>query len=171
MTLYEINSQIDQILSNIEIDDETGEVLVDTLLEGLCKLPSHDVKIENIACFIGGQELKAGMQRLRQRRSKESQPGLKQKEKTYLNALHICLTTTTYRAKFAQARCKISYRKSTSTDVDEVAFLEKYKDDPKMCTPKPTEYKYDKNELKKMIKVGQVIEGVKVVENNNISIK
>ena len=40
-----------------------------------------------------------------------------------------------------------------------------------MCTPKPTEYKYDKNELKKMIKVGQVIEGVKVVENNNISIK
>ena len=31
MTLYEINSQIDQILSNIEIDEETGEVLIDTI--------------------------------------------------------------------------------------------------------------------------------------------
>ena len=49
MTLYEINSQIDQILSNIEIDDETGEVLVDTLCLKVStkKLPSHDVKRKN----------------------------------------------------------------------------------------------------------------------------
>ena len=39
MTLYEINSQIDQILSNIEIDEETGEVLIDTtLLKSLQRL-------------------------------------------------------------------------------------------------------------------------------------
>lgn len=166
MTLYEINSQIDQILSNIEIDEETGEVLIDTtLLESL--QIAHDVKIENIACFIKNlnaeaEALKAEEKNLNVRR--------KQKEKT-IERLTYMLDNDLQGQKFETARCKISYRKSTSTDVDEPVFLEKYKDDPKMCTPQPTVYKYDKNELKKMIKAGQVIEGVKVVENNNISIK
>ena len=111
------------------------------------------------------------MQRNKAEGPKESQPGSEAKRKDLLERLTYMLDNDLQGQKFETARCKISYRKSTSTDVDEVAFLEKYKDDPKMCTPKPTEYKYDKNELKKMIKVGQVIEGVKVVENNNISIK
>ena len=107
MTLYEINSQIDQILSNIEIDDETGEVLIDTtLLESL--QIAHDVKIENIACFIKNlnaevEALKAEEKNLYARR--------KQKEKT-IERLTYMLDNDLQGQKFETARCKISYRKS-----------------------------------------------------------
>ena len=166
MTLYDINSQIDQILSTAEIDEETGEVLFDTtLLESL--QIAHDVKIENIACYV--KNLKADAEGIKAE-VKNLQARLKAKDKL-TERLTYMLDNDLQGQKFETAKCKISYRKSTSTEVDEAVFLEKYKDDPKMCAPKPTEYKYDKNELKKMIKAGQVIEGVKLVENNNISIK
>ncbi len=165
MTLYEINSQIDQILSNIEIDEETGEVLIDTtLLESL--QIAHDVKIENIACFVKNlnaevEALKAEEKNLYARR--------KQKEKT-IERLTYMLDTDLNGQKFETARCKISYRKSTSTVVDEEVFLEKYKDDTNMCTPNTT-YKYDKAQLKKKIQAGETIDGVTLSVNNNISIK
>lgn len=166
MTLYEINSQIDQILSNIEIDEETGEVLFDTtLLESL--QIAHDVKIENIACYVKNlasdiEAIKAEEKNLKARR---------QSKEKLVERLTYMLDNDLQGQKFETARCTISYRKSTSTVVDEVVFLDKYKDDPKMCTPQPTEYKYDKNELKKKLKAGEKIEGVTLSENNNISIK
>lgn len=166
MTLYEINAQIDQILSTAELDEETGEILFDTtLLESL--QIAHDVKIENIGCYVKNliaeaEAIKAEEANLKARRQA--------KEKA-VERLTYMLDNDLHGQKFETARCKISYRKSTSTEVDETVFLEKYKNDPKMCTPKPIEYKYDKTELKKKIKAGQAIEGVKLVEKNNISIK
>ena len=51
MTLYNINSQIDQILSSAEVDETTGEVLFDTtLLESL--QIARETKLENIACYV-----------------------------------------------------------------------------------------------------------------------
>lgn len=166
MTLYEINSQIDQILSTAEIDEETGEVLFDTtLLESL--QIARETKLENIACYVKNlasdiEAIKAEERNLKARR---------QSKEKLIERLTYMLDNDLHGQKFETPRCKISYRKSTSTEVDETVFLEKYKNDPKMCTQKPIEYKYDKTELKKKIKAGQIIEGVKLVENNNISIK
>lgn len=165
MTLYEINSQIDQILSNIEIDEETGEVLFDTtLLESL--QIAHDVKIENIGCYVKNldsdiEALKTEEKNLNSRR--------KSKEKL-VERLTYMLDNDLKGQKFETARCTISYRKSTSTVVDEAVFLEKYKDNPDLCTPNTT-YKYDKAQLKKKIQAGETIDGVSLSVNNNISIK
>lgn len=165
MTLYEINAQIDQILSNIEIDEETGEVLFDTtLLESL--QIAHDVKIENIGCYVKNlnsdiEALKTEEKNLNSRR--------KSKEKL-VERLTYMLDNDLKGQKFETARCTISYRKSTSTVVDEGVFLEKYKDNPDLCTPNTT-YKYDKAQLKKKIQAGEVIDGVTLSVNNNISIK
>lgn len=165
MTLYEINAQIDQILSNIEIDEETGEVLFDTtLLESL--QIAHDVKIENIACYVKNlnsdiEALKTEEKNLNSRR--------KSKEKL-VERLTYMLDNDLRGQKFETARCTISYRKSTSTVVDEAVFLEKYKGNPDLCTPNTT-YKYDKAQLKKKIQAGETIDGVTLSVNNNISIK
>lgn len=165
MTLYEINSQIDQILSNMEIDEETGEVLIDTtLLESL--QIAHDVKIENIGCYVKNlnsdiEALKTEEKNLNSRR--------KSKEKL-VERLTYMLDNDLKGQKFETARCTISYRKSTSTVVDEGVFLEKYKDNPDLCTPNTT-YKYDKAQLKKKIQAGEAIDGVTLSVNNNISIK
>lgn len=166
MTLYEINSQIDQILSNIEIDEETGEVLIDTtLLESL--QIAHDVKIENIACFIKNLAAEAEAIKTEEKNLKAR----RQAKEKLTERLTYMLDTDLKGQKFETARCAISYRKSTSTEVDEPVFLEKNKNDPTLCTPQPIEYKYDKREIKKMIQAGKAIEGVKLVENHNISIK
>lgn len=165
MTLYEINTQIENILSNMEIDESTGEVLVDTtLLESL--QIAHDVKIENIACYI--KNLKSDVEQLKiEEKNLSSRRKSKEKMAERLTNL---LDSDLQGRKFETARCKVSYRKSTTTKVDEDVFLDKYKNDPFMCVTN-IEYKYDKAELKKMIRAGQVIEGVKLVESNNISVK
>ena len=165
MTLYEINSQIEAILSTAEIDEETGEVLFDTtLLESL--QIAHDVKIENIACYVKNlasdiEAIKAEEKNLKNRR---------QSKEKLIERLTYMLDNDLQGQKFETARCKISYRKSTSTVVDEEVFLKKYKDDESMCTPTTT-YKYDKATLKKKLQAGEKIDGVSLSENNNISIK
>lgn len=165
MTLYEINSQIDQILSTAEIDEETGEVLFDTtLLESL--QIARETKLENIACYVKNlvaevDAIKAEEKNLKARR---------QSKEKLAERLTYMLDNDLQGQKFETARCKISYRKSTSTVVDEEVFLEKYKDDTNMCTPNTT-YKYDKAQLKKKIQAGETIDGVTLSVNNNISIK
>ncbi len=165
MTLYEINSQIDQILSTAEIDEETGEVLFDTtLLESL--QIARETKLENIACYVKNlvaevDAIKAEEKNLKNRR---------QSKEKLAERLTYMLDNDLQGQKFETARCKISYCKSTSTVVDEEVFLEKYKDDTNMCTPNTT-YKYDKAQLKKKIQAGETIDGVTLSVNNNISIK
>ena len=55
MTLYDINSQILDFMNNIEIDEETGEILTDMSLLDQLQV-AHDEKIENIACYIKSVE-------------------------------------------------------------------------------------------------------------------
>lgn len=165
MTLYEINSQIDLILSDAEIDEETGEVLFDTtLLESL--QIAHDVKIENIACYI--KNLTAEVEALKN--EEKNLKNRRQSKEKLTERLMYMLDNDLQGHKFETARCKISYRKSTSTVVDEGVFLEKYKDNKDLCTPNTT-YKYDKAQLKKKIQAGETIDGVTLSVNNNISIK
>lgn len=165
MTLYEINSQIDLILSDAEIDEETGEVLFDTtLLESL--QIAHDVKIENIACYI--KNLTAEVEALKN--EEKNLKNRRQSKEKLTERLMYMLDNGLQGQKFETARCKISYRKSTSTVVDEGVFLEKYKDNKDLCTPITT-YKYDKAVLKKKVQAGEIIDGVTLSENNNISIK
>lgn len=165
MTLYEINEQIDQILSNMEIDEETGEVLIDTtLLESLSL--AKETKLENIACFI--KNLDANMKALR-----EEEKNLASRRKANERKAERLTNLLDYELqgnKFETARCVVKYRKSTATEVNDDIFFKKYKKNKKYCTAETT-YKYNKNDLKKLIQAGEEIDGVKLIERNNISIK
>lgn len=162
MTLYEINSQIIDFMNNIEIDEETGEILTDMSMLDQLQV-AHDEKIENIALFIKNTEADCDA-------IKKEEVALAKRRKTkenLINRLKSALSDDLQGSKFETPRCKISFRKSTSTEVDEEEFLKYHKD---LCT-KVESYKYSKTDLKKLVQGGTPLHGVKLVENKSISVK
>lgn len=162
MTLYEINSQIIDFMNNIEIDEETGEILTDMSMLDQLQV-AHDEKIENIALFI--KNIEADCDAI-----KKEEVALAKRRKTkenLINRLKSALSDDLQGSKFETPRCKISFRKSTSTEVDEEEFLKYHKD---LCT-KVESYKYSKTDLKKLVQSGTPLHGVKLVENKSISVK
>lgn len=162
MTLYEINSQIIDFMNNIEIDEETGEILTDMSMLDQLQV-AHDEKIENIALFIKNTEADCDA-------IKKEEAALAKRRKTkenLINRLKSALSDDLQGSKFETPRCKISFRKSTSTEVDEEEFLKYHKD---LCT-KVESYKYSKTDLKKLVQGGTPLHGVKLVENKSISVK
>lgn len=162
MTLYEINDKIIDFMNSIEVDEETGEILTD--MSQLDQLQvAHDEKIENIACFIKNVEAECDA-------IKKEEINLAKRRKTkenLVNRLKDMLSYDLQGSKFETPRCKISFRKSTSTEVNEDEFLKYHKD---LCTKVET-YKYSKADLKKMVQSGTPLHGVKLVENKSISVK
>lgn len=162
MTLYEINDKINHFFDSLEIDEETGEVLTD--LSELDALQiAHDEKIDNIACFV--KNIEAECEAI-----KKEEANLAKRRKTkenLVNRLKDMLKYDLNGNKFESARCKISFRKSTSVEVNEDEFLKYHKN---ICT-KIESYKYSKSDLKKMVQSGEKLHGVKLVENKNIQVK
>ena len=152
-TLYEINQEILNC-----VDMETGEIIdMDKL--GELQL-AFDVKVENIALWIknllsDAEAIKAEKNRLaeRQKSCENKAKSLKEYLNTYLDG-----------QKFKTPRVSISYRKS---DVVEVTDITKVKAE----YLKPVELEVDKTKIKKALKEGAKLEGVILVQNQNMQIR
>ena len=153
MNLYQIDTEIMKL-----IDYETGEVLDWDKLDEL--QATKEQKIENIALYIKNLNAEAAALKAekdafaeRQKAAEKRAEGLKQ---YLLNALK--------GEKFKTTKVNISYRKSEvleiANDVEIPEDFLKYKD-PEI----------NKTDLKKAIKDGLLIEGVSIVERQNIQIK
>lgn len=153
MNLFEIDSAILDC-----VDVETGEIFDEVKFEELAL--ERDVKIENICLWI--KNLKAEAEALkaekdafaqRQKATENKMESLKKYISAYLDG-----------AAFKTAKVAVSFRKSESIEVDEGANI-------------PDEYlrfkepEVNKAELKKALKDGKHIEGVSLVEKQNIQIK
>lgn len=153
MNIYEIDSQI---LSCI--DEETGEILDTERLEKL--IQDRQNKIESVACWYKNvvaeaEAIKAEIAVLKIR--KEHDEKLAENLRNYLsNVLD--------GEKFKTPKVSISYRKSSSVEVDDV-----YKLPDEFLTYKAPEPK--KSLIRSAVKAGQKFEGVRIVEKNNIQIK
>lgn len=161
MTLYEIDRTIMEVVNNgFAFDEETGEITFDTSnLESLQL--ERDTKVENIACWI--KNLKADIDGL-----KEEEKALKERrtaKENKIENLEKYLMFALNGEKFETARVAISYRKSQVVEIaDGVSLPEEY-------TRTKTTVEPDKTALKNALKGGAVIEGVELVEKNNIAIK
>ena len=162
MTLYEINDKILDFMNNIEIDEETGEILTDMSLLDQLQV-AHDEKIENIACYMKSVEAECDAIK----KEEDSLAKRRKVKENLINRLKVMLSDDLQGSKFETPRCKISFRKSTSTEVNEEEFLKFHKD---LCT-KVESYKYSKSDLKKIVQGGTPLHGVKLVENKSISVK
>ena len=153
MNLFEINQEIMSC-----VDTETGELLDEEKFAAL-QIDMQD-KLEGLGCWIKNLEadaaaLKAEEQAFAERR-KSVERQITNKKQYLSNFLD--------GEKFETLRVKISFRKSESLEVSEEAkipeeFL-KYK-----------EPEVNKVDLKKAVKAGLVLDGVQLVQKQNIQIK
>ena len=153
MNLYEINHAI---LSCI--DETTGEILDVQQLDAL-QMQLED-KLEGIGCWIKNLEAEAAAYKAEKDAFAARQKAAENKAASLKNYLSGYLQG----CPFETLRVKISFRKSESLEVAEGAavpeeFL-RYKD-PEV----------DKTELKKAIKAGLVLDGVQLVQKQNIQIR
>lgn len=153
MNLYQIDAEIMKL-----IDYETGEILDCDKLDEL--QTAKEQKIENIALYIKNLTAEAAALKAekdafaeRQKAAEKRAEGLKQYLSNALNG-----------EKFKSTRVQISYRKSKTLAIEDGVeipedFL-KYK-----------EPEINKVDLKKAIEDGLLLEGVSIVERQNIQIK
>lgn len=152
MNLFEI----DQAIMSL-IDEETGEVKD---YEAFASLQmDKETKIENTALYIknllsDAEQLKAEKQRFAER-----QKQAEAKAESLKNYLDLFLAGE----KFSSTKVNVTYRKSSSIDVYDISKIpDKYlKFDPTA----------DKTAISTALKNGEIIEGAKIVEKNNIQIK
>lgn len=156
MNLFEIDSAILDC-----VDVETGEIFDAVKFEELAM--ERDVKIENICLWI--KNLKAEAEALkaekdafaqRQKAAENKMESLKKYIASYLDG-----------APFKTAKCAVSFRKSESVEIDEGVNVANIPDEYLRFK----EPEVNKTELKKALKAGKRIEGVSLVEKQNIQIK
>jgi hypothetical protein len=153
MKLYEIDNEI---LSCVDV--ETGEIFDIDRFEEL-EL-EREAKIENICLWI--KNLKAEAEALKA--EKEVFANRQKSVENKMESLKRYISSYLDGTAFESTKVKVSYRKSESVEVAEGAIV-------------PDEYlrfkepEVDKTALKKAIKGGLKLDGVSIVEKNNIQIK
>ncbi|SHI56019.1 virus Gp157 [Anaerovibrio lipolyticus DSM 3074] len=155
MKLYEINQEILDC-----IDQETGEILDSEKLEKL-QIDRHE-KLRNYAFLV--INLSADVDKFKAQEDK-----FKARRKKAENTIEWAKQTLSRELEgkeMEEDEFRISYLPSEAVEIDET-----------MADKIPFEFwkeqkpSFDKNALKKAIKEGQKIEGVRLVERNNIQIK
>ena len=153
-SLYEINEQ----LLNLT-DSETGEIEDWSAFEALQM--ARDEKIENIALYhknllAEATALKAEEKSFADRRKKAENKA---------ESLKNYLATSLNGSKFSTTKVAISYRKSTSVEVDESKLPANW------LREIPATRVVDKVEIAKALKAGEAIEGATLVTKQNIQVK
>ena len=159
MTIYEIDKDIERILSQVNEDGE----LLDEAIEELMQLTAdRDTKIENAACMV--LDLLADAKKI-----KDQEAALKQRRE--------CLEKRADRIKgyieyatdgnpFSSERVAIKYGKSVAVEINEDEFWK----DPAAAFVR-VKQEADKTAIKAALKDGVVIPGAALIERRNLSIK
>ena len=154
MNLYEIDQGILEC-----IDFETGEVIDPDRLEDLQMERSQ--KIENVCLWVkkllsDAEAIKAEKDALADREAKCRKKAEQLKE---------WLGKALEGQKFSTARCAVSFRRSETVEVADVALL------PEDLLRVKTTVEPNKTVIKALLKDGQDVVGCCLVENQNIQIK
>lgn len=155
-TLYELASQIANF--ELEIDEETGEVLNADQLENIEM--ERNAKIENICLWI--KNLKSDVAAYKA--EKDSFEKKRKAAENKAEALKKYVQFVLAGEKFKTGRVSVSYRKSEAVECADVCKVPddylRYKD-PEL----------DKTKAKEALKAGIEIEGCKLVEKQNMQIR
>ena len=160
-TLFDINRNL-MAAWDAAVDPETGEVDETALALFESLQMERDAKIENIGCWV--KNLKSDAEALKEeaKNMKERADAADRKAESLKRYLAAALNGQ----KFQTAKVAIGWRKSVSVEVDEDLTVLPTKYVRTKTTVEP-----DKTAIKDALKAGEVIEGCRLVEKNNISIK
>lgn len=157
MTLFDIDKAIYDF--EFEIDEETGELLNCDELDALKMV--RDQKVENIALYYKNLVAEAEMVKAEKNNMADRQKRLENKAESLKNYLAYALQGE----KFSTPKVAVSYRKSKSVEIDDGAEL------PKAYVKVEEVRKPDKKMLKEALEGGEVIDGVRLIEKQNLSVK
>lgn len=164
-TLYEIDRNLYELLENeMVVDEETGEILFEESdIDNL--LLTRDQKLENTACYIKNlmsdiNDLKTEEKALNERRKAKEKKV--ERLKSYLSNSMLMFGDK----KFETAKVVLSFRKSKQVEIADGAKI------PQEYMTVKVEENPNKTKLKDAIlKQGVVIDGVQVVEKENLQLK
>jgi len=152
-SLYEINQQMLEC-----IDMETGEIIDLDKLEALEM--ERDTKLENIALWIKNLNAESEALKAEKLAFAARQKVAENKAENLRRYLTYCLGG----AKFETTRVKVSFRKSQSVEIAEGATIpEEF-----LKYAEPT---VDKIGLRDALKAGAQLDGISIVERQNIQIR
>lgn len=162
LTLYQIPALMRQALDNLEIDEETGEILNADGLHNL-ELSAKD-KIANTGRYI--RECTVLLDAMKQAKQNiDARMKTLQKRLDYLTGLSLDGMEALGVKKIEEPDIRISTHKSVGTVIeDEEAIPSKF------VTIVQTQ-KINKTEIKKAIQAGEDVPGAYLVENVNLAIK
>lgn len=161
-TLYEITDKYLKVLDNLEIDEETGEILNAEELDELSgafdeKAEATALYIKNLTAFVG--DVKAEEAALAERRKSA------EKRVERLKDLLASSMLSVGRDKVETTKVRVSFRKSVAVSIDDEKAL------PADFVVETVTTKPDKTAIKKAIQSGQEVSGASLVENRNLQIK
>ena len=152
-TLYEIDSAISGC-----VDADTGEIINEEMLSAL--LMERNAKLENVALWVKNLESDAAAIKAERDALDRRMKIAENKATSLRNWLSGALRTQ----PFETARVRISFRKSTATEINTDLL-------PKKWNVKKVTYTPDKAAIKAALLAGEVIKGAQLVERQNIQIK
>lgn len=174
MTLFDIDTQIRQFLDRLYTSVDEDGTIPEADFEALAELKAErDVKVESIALYI--KELEVEAQALKDEADKLSKRATVAANKAdrlreYLRSSLYeenkdRLETSKDKTVFESVKCKISFKKSVSVSVPDVAKIpKKYRSVSIKETP-------DKKAIRAAIEAGQKVRGAELVTKQNIQIK
>ena len=162
MTLYEINAELDALISK-SIDPETGELIIDPEQIDALSM-ERDKKIENIGCYIKNLKAEAAAIKAEMDNLKARYDAAKNKAERLTNYLKDNLNGE----KFQTAKVAISYRNSTAVEIDPDVFFARSANGKYFRVRDP---EADKTAIKDALKAGETIEGAALVTNTSLTIK
>lgn len=162
MTLYEIDAAIRDF--PFEVDEETGELLNADALDELQM--AREKKIENVACYIKNLAAEAEAIRAEEKALAERR---KAKENR-VASLKRYLQSSLQDQPFETTRCKVSFRKTESVDVDAPAFIAWAKAERRLTLLRE-KFEPDKAAIKNYLKQGLTATGARLVDNVSMTIK
>lgn len=168
MKLYEIRHEITELLERgFDIDLDTGEVLdIGPKLDAL-QMDERE-KLENIALYIKGLNAEAAAIReeektlAERRRTKESRA---ERLHDYISAHMIVADIDALET----ARVRLSFRKSTATEIDESVFRPWAEKCGDYLRYKPAEV--DRKLVTEALKAGADIPGARLAERRNLQVR
>lgn len=159
-TLYSINEQLRELLENLPIDEDTGEVDFSAVEQNEA---DFKVKAESVAIYIKSEkyladQIGAEIDELTERKKRHEAHVDRLKE--YLAS---CLIARGESA-FETPKCKVTFRKSTSCEVDMDALPDEWKTEV-------ISVKADKKAIAAAISGGTEVPGATLIVKQNIQVK
>lgn len=158
-SLFEIDEELRNALDCIEVDED-GCVDPESFDKITALQEEREKKIEGVALYyketlIEAEALKAEAEKLKERAriAQNRAEGLK-----------MYLVSSLKGEPLKTARVSVTYRKSTSVDIDEELLPKKY-------YVRKVEEKPDKKQIMEILKSGQRVRGAELIEKQNIQIK